>query len=122
MCKRQRCKQRGIDDGVDGCCSADAQGQRRDDGNGQGRVFAQHAHAIAKILEQISHGTSCLRAAAFKMDQSIFRAKEAGKIGRKDHFLCKESVCLFSFVKPCAIPDNESSLQLDFDFSGTSQD
>ena len=48
------------------------------------------------------------------MDHSIFPAKKAGKISRKDHFSCKERACLFSFVKPCAIPDNESSPQLDF--------
>ena len=51
---------------------------------------------------------------AFKMDHSICPAKKAGKISRKDHFLCKEGACLFSFAKPCAIPDNELSPQLDF--------
>ena len=115
MGKRQRRKQRGIDDGVDGRGGADAQSQGCDDRKGQAAVFAQHAHTITKILEQSSHGTSCLPAGSdSRRGSEHFPCQKGREIRRgKADFLarCRRRAldCLFSIVKPCAIPDNESS-------------
>src|SRR5271156_6877401 len=79
--KRQRRKQRRVNHGEDCRGGADPKRESRDDRNRQTGILAQHAHTIAKILEQIPHGPSSLRSLGRRLSsrgESSFPAKGKG--------------------------------------------